>query len=63
MNWDIFFFILLAIGFGWLAYRGLKQSPQAFSKQNLSASAKTLGLLGVGLIGFVALLVLLVKSS
>ncbi len=46
----------------WWLYRGIKGNPEAFSKQNFSKSFYTMGLLALGLIAFVYLLVLMVKS-
>ena len=41
----------------WLLYSRVKSAPQLFSKENLSKSFTTLGILGVVLIVFVAMLV------
>lgn len=54
--------LLLLIAFiGWLIYSTIKHNPQAFSKENLNKSFYLLGWLALGLIGFVALLVFLLK--
>jgi len=42
-------------------YRGIKGNSQAFSRENLSKSFTTLGLLGIGLIALVALTILFLK--
>lgn len=56
--------LILLIGFmGWLVYRSIKGQPQAFSKENLNKSFYLLGWLALGLIGFVVLLVLLLKKG
>ena len=54
-------YIILAIFFGWQLFLYLRTHPEALSKDNLNRSFFTLGILAVLLIGFVALLVLLVK--
>ncbi len=46
----------------WFLYRQIKASPQMFSKENLSKSFTTLGILGVILIVFVTMLVWLAKG-
>jgi hypothetical protein len=46
---------------GWLMYRTVRNNPAAFSKENLGKSFYTVGLLTLGLIGFIALLVYLLK--
>ena len=45
----------------WVIYRQIKGRPDQFSKENLSKSFSTLGMLGLLLIGFVALLVLMLR--
>lgn len=47
----------------WYLYRVIKGRPDQFSKENLSKSAYSLGILGVILIAFVALLIFLVKNT
>ena len=44
-------------------YRSIKGRPDQFSKENLSKSFFTMGVLGVGLIVFVALLILILRNS
>jgi len=60
--WTQLFFIILALFIGWLIYRNIKSNPQAFSKQNLSKSLYTLGLLALALILFVAILIMLLRG-
>ena len=58
--------ILGLIGAGmiiFLLYRTIKGRPDQFSKENLSKSSFTMGILALGLIGFVALLVLMLRYS
>jgi hypothetical protein len=45
----------------YLLYTRIKNRPDLFNKANMSKSALTMGFLGLGLIGFVALLVLLLR--
>jgi type IV secretory pathway TrbL component len=45
----------------WFAYRTIRSNPDMFSKENLSNSFFTMGILALLLIGFVALLVFLLK--
>lgn len=52
-------FILIA----WILYRGIKSRPEQFSKENLSKSFFSMGVLGIILIAFVALLVLMVRTT
>lgn len=53
--------IILAVFLGWQLYRFVRNNPQTFSKDNLSRSIFTLGILCLLLIAFVVLLVLIVK--
>lgn len=46
----------------WILYKSIKGNPEAFSKENFSKSFTTMGLLAIGLIGFVYVLVLMVKA-
>ncbi|MCC5014386.1 MULTISPECIES: hypothetical protein [Legionella] len=55
---------LLAAGLiVWVLYRSIKGRPEQFSRENLSKSFSTMGLLGVLLIGFVALLVFILRHT
>lgn len=47
----------------WFLYRSIKGRPEQFTKKNLSKSFSTLGILALLLIGFVALLVLMVRHT
>lgn len=44
-------------------YTTIKGRPELFSKQNLNKSFFIMGVLAIGLIGFVALLIIVVRSS
>ena len=54
-------FVILAIFLGWQLYRYIHINPQMFSRENLSRSIFTMGILALLLIGFVTLCVLLIK--
>lgn len=58
--------ILGLIGAGmilYILYRAIKGRPEQFSKENLNKSFFTMGVLALGLIGFIALLVLFLRST
>ena len=61
--WTKLFFIVLSAFLIWRLFVYLRVHPEAFSKENLSRSFFTLGILALLLIGFIAVLVLVVKSS
>ena len=44
-----------------ILYRTVKNRPELFSKENLNKSFLTLGVLALGLIAFIALLVLMLR--
>ncbi len=46
----------------WMLYRDMKGNPERYSKKNFSKSVTTVGFLTLGLIAFVALLVLMVRN-
>lgn len=46
-----------------LLYRGIKNKPELFTKENLNQSFYSMGILALCLIGFVALLVFFLRSS
>lgn len=46
-----------------LLYRTIKGRPDQFSKESLNKSLSTLGLLAIGLIGFITLLVLMLNHA
>lgn len=58
--------LLAIVGAGiiiWWLYRTIKSRPEQFSKDKLSQSFSTLGVLALLLIGFIALLVVLVRTN
>lgn len=63
---ETFYQILALIGAGmiiYVLYRTIKGSPDQFSKENLNKSFFTMGVLALILIGFIALLVLILRST
>ncbi len=56
------FLALIGVGFLiWMLYRGIRGNPESFSRDNLSKSFTTLGILGLLLIGVVWLAVILLR--
>ncbi len=58
--------ILGLIGAGmivFILYRTIKGSPDQFSKANLNKSFFTMGVLAIVLIGFIALMVLMLRNT
>jgi hypothetical protein len=47
----------------WFLYHSIKGRPEQFTKKNLSKSFSTMGILALLLIGFVALLILMVRHT
>lgn len=45
----------------WILYRTIKSRPELLNRTNMSKSFSTMGILALVLIGFVALLVLMVR--
>lgn len=63
---NTFYQILGLLGAGMIIfflYQTIKGKPEVFSKENLNKSFFTMGILAVGLIGFVALLILMLRST
>lgn len=57
--------VLAIVGAGllvWFMYRAVKNKPNLFTREKMSQSFLTMGVLGLILIGFVALLILFVRS-
>lgn len=62
---DTLYQILGLLGAGlilFILYQTIKNRPEQFSKDNLNKSFLTMGLLAIGLILFVALLILMVRQ-
>ncbi len=55
--------VALGIAIVFILYRSIRTQPDKFSKENLNKSAYTMGLLAIGLIVFVAFLVIMLRSS
>lgn len=58
--------ILALIGSGlaiWLLYRYIRTRPEQFSRDNLTKSFSTMGILALVLIVFVAFLIFMVRQS
>lgn len=55
--------IIAAAFIMWYSYRYIKGNPEAFSAANFSKSFMTMGVLALILIGFIALLVLMLRAS
>lgn len=47
----------------WILYRGIKNNPEAFSKDNLNKSFLTMGVLALILIGVIFFAVILLKKG
>lgn len=47
----------------WLLYRNIKGHPELFSRENLSKSFSSMGILALILIAFVALLIWIVRNT
>lgn len=63
MNWASLLFLVGAALMGWLLYRQIKNNPQGFSKENVSKSIYTLGILALLLIFFIGFLIFLLRVS
>lgn len=57
MEWQKLLYIVVAVLVVGLMFWTVKNNPQMFSRQNISKSFFTLGILALLLIGFIALLV------
>lgn len=57
--------LLAIVGIGllaWFTYRTIKNKPHQFTREKLSHSFFTMGILGIILIAFVGLLILFVRN-
>lgn len=63
MDWEKVSAIVLCLFVGISVLLTLKRNPELLSKENLGKSASTVGILALILIGFVGLLVMLVRSG
>ncbi len=55
--------ILFAVFLLWMLFRYLKANPETLTLQNINKSMLTMGLLGIGLIIFIAIVVMLLRST
>lgn len=55
--------IMAAVLIIWFLYRSIKGRPDVFSSVNMSKSLRTMGLLALLLIAFIAFLVLMLRYS
>ena len=60
-GWMNLLYIAGAALIAWFAFHTIRNNPAMFSKENMGKSFSTMGILTLGLIGFVALLVYLLK--
>ncbi len=47
----------------WVLYRSIKRRPEQFSQRNMAKSFSSMGVLALLLIGFVALLILMMRHT
>lgn len=63
MEWGKILAVIIAIGLAWLTFRALRANPEMLSKENLSKSFSTMGLLALALLGFIGLCIYLLRSA
>lgn len=63
MDWSSLLYLLGAGAMVWLIVRMVRRNPSSFSKENLSKSAFTLGLLALMLIGVIFLCIVILRTS
>lgn len=62
-NWTNILYIIAAVLMLWLLVRMVKGNPQAFSKENLSKSFYTVGLLTLFVIAVIFICIFLLRST
>ena len=62
MNWHTILYVIAAGLMIWFGVRMIRNNPDLFSRENMSKSFMTIGLLTLGLIAFIALLVMALKA-
>jgi hypothetical protein len=62
MEWMKLLYVIGAIFLAGLVFMTIRSQPQMFSRQNLSRSFFTMGILALLLIGFIALVVVWLRS-
>lgn len=63
MNWHQILWVILAIALIVFGVLWIKNNPTLFTKENISKSFESLGVLALILIGFIGLLVFLLKHT
>ena len=63
MNWSHFFALIGALLIIWVLFRAIRGNPVVFSKANFSKSLSTMGVLALILIGFVAICIMLLRTT
>jgi flagellar biogenesis protein FliO len=63
MEWMKLLYILGIIVVAGLLFMNIRNNPQLFSKENISKSFFSLGILALLLIGFIALIVMWLRST
>jgi uncharacterized membrane-anchored protein len=61
-TWSSIAMLLAGLFMAWVAYRYIRYDKAAFSKENFSKTATTLGLLAIFLIAFIWVLVLFLRN-
>jgi len=63
MGWAQLLLLILAGLVIWFLFRTIRTRPQLFSKENLSKSFSTMGILALILIAFVAFCIFLIRNT
>lgn len=62
-SWGEMIFVLLALFMGYTLYRSVKHNPDLYSSENMHKSLWTVGLLALGLMGFISLCVMILRAG
>lgn len=62
-RWENLIIAAICGYFLWRMYKSLRAHPEILSRENMGKSIATMGILALLLIGFIALLVLLVRGG
>ena len=63
MDWSKIASIVACVIFSFFIIQNLRKHPEQLSKENLNQSFSTMGLLGLALIAFLAVIIFLLKST
>ena len=63
MDWQKILIIIAAVAVAFWLFRYVRSNRQALSRENLNKGFWTLGLLALGLVGFIGLLIMFLRSS